>query len=158
MSCSGAVVGGWTDDLFECIHNGIRTELPAARINAPSAMSFCDPHHILLVPPLPFGSRCRVEPWALRRGGPGRPLLRSQTIMDTSIVTTPAPLPTTFLTLDEVCAILRVPKSTFYTKRSRDAWGPPATRIAGSLLFRASEFWVWVDAQPTEGPNRETAV
>lgn len=83
---------------------------------------------------------------------------RTQMIMETSIVTPPALLPSTFLTVDEACAILRVPKSTFYTKRSRDNWGPPATRIAGSLLFRASEFWDWVDAQPTEGPNREVTV
>jgi predicted DNA-binding transcriptional regulator AlpA len=74
----------------------------------------------------------------------------------------PSPLvtltPAIFLTLEEVCAILRVPKSTFYSKRSRDQWGPPATRIAGSLLFRASEFSEWLDAQPSEGPNREVAV
>ena len=78
--------------------------------------------------------------------------------MKTLIAAQATLLPSTFLTVDEVCAVLRVPKSTFYTKRSRDLWGPPATRIAGSLLFRTSEFWDWVDAQPTEGPNRETTV
>lgn len=75
-----------------------------------------------------------------------------------TITTALAPLPDTFLTVDEMCTILRTPKATFYTKRSRDNWGPPATKIAGSLLFRNSQFWDWVDAQPVEGPNREMAI
>jgi hypothetical protein len=72
-------------------------------------------------------------------------------------MTTSAPSPLVTLT-PAIFLTLRVPKSTFYSKRSRDQWGPPATRIAGSLLFRASEFSEWLDAQPSEGPNREVAV
>jgi excisionase family DNA binding protein len=48
-----------------------------------------------------------------------------------------------FLTIDELCAWLKIPKATIYKQRS-DGNGPPAHRIGKHLRFMHSETLTWL--------------
>ena len=51
-----------------------------------------------------------------------------------------------------------MPRRTFLNKRHAcQGWGPPATKVSRSLLFRESTFWEWADALPTENSTRTDA-
>jgi excisionase family DNA binding protein len=50
------------------------------------------------------------------------------------------------LTLDELCAMLKITKATAYKQRSTGS-GPPGYRIGKHLRFKRSEVFVWLESK-----------
>ena len=61
-----------------------------------------------------------------------------------------------YLTVDEVCETMRMPKPTFYSKRcTQPGWGPPATKFGKTLVFELDGFLQWLNEQPVQNARGE---
>ena len=56
------------------------------------------------------------------------------------------------LTVDELAALLKVPRSTIYAWRYRGC-GPPAIKVGRYLRFKPEEVEAWLSAQATASPD-----
>jgi predicted DNA-binding transcriptional regulator AlpA len=62
------------------------------------------------------------------------------------------------LTLDEVSALLQVPKATIYSWRSRGSgYGPTAIKLRSLLRYRESDVRQWMDDQFAKASCERTA-
>ena len=50
------------------------------------------------------------------------------------------------LTLDELCALLKIPKATAYKQRATGT-GPPGYRIGKHLRFKRSDVHAWLETR-----------
>lgn len=50
------------------------------------------------------------------------------------------------LTLDELCALLKIPKATAYKQRATGT-GPPGYRIGKHLRFKRSDVLAWLETK-----------
>lgn len=61
-------------------------------------------------------------------------------------MTVPQSKPKVYLSVDEVAAILGIPKSTIYNWSYKN-YGPPRVKVGNALRFPSDELFDWLESQ-----------